>query len=174
MPLPAFLLIHMKLMLFTDFLQAHQSNLHPSDMFPLLNSTKKIFGGDANPSNNHRVRAGLRDLRERYIIRYLPEIPAVSPGQRSMRVRIWMKGNVMRCLSRITKKKHICMASLSIASEPLGFRPVVSSLFKAKGLRKSCQTHTRRSEWDREEGEFWREKAGEDEARLWCQTFHPS
>lgn len=37
--------VHMKLMLFTDFLQTHQSNLRPSDRFPLLDSTKKIFGG---------------------------------------------------------------------------------------------------------------------------------
>lgn len=63
LPLPTFLLIHMKLMLFTDFLQTHQSNLHPSDRFPLLNFTQ-IFGGDANPSNNHRVKTGLWDLRE--------------------------------------------------------------------------------------------------------------
>lgn len=43
LPLPTFLLIHMKLMLFTDFLQTHQSNLHPSDRFPLLNFTKKYL-----------------------------------------------------------------------------------------------------------------------------------
>lgn len=72
LPLYTSLLIHMKLMLFTDFLQTHQSNLHPSDRFPLLNFTK-IFGGDANASNNHRVKTGLWDLIETQIIKNLSE-----------------------------------------------------------------------------------------------------
>lgn len=82
MPLLALLLIHMKLMLFTDFLQTHQSNLHPSDRFPHLDFTK-IFGGDANPSNNHRVKTGLWDLRETETIRNLSENSAVSIRQRA-------------------------------------------------------------------------------------------
>lgn len=69
-------------MLFTDFLQTHQSNLHPSDRFPLLNFTK-IFRGDANPSNNHRVKAGLWDLREWYIIRNHSEHSTVDTRQKT-------------------------------------------------------------------------------------------
>lgn len=73
--------VHMKLMLFTDFMQTHQSNLRPSDWFPPLDSIKNTIwgGGDANTSNIHRVRGGLRNLTEPHIIRYLPEFPAVSP-----------------------------------------------------------------------------------------------
>lgn len=63
-------LIHMKLMLFTDFLQTHQSNLRPSDRFPPLNFTK-LFGGDANASNNRRVKTWLGDLSETKIIKNL-------------------------------------------------------------------------------------------------------
>lgn len=40
LPLPVFWLIHMKLMLFTHFLQTHQPNLHPPARFPPLSYTQ--------------------------------------------------------------------------------------------------------------------------------------
>lgn len=60
-------------MLFTDFLKTLQSRHHPSDRFPLLYFTKKIFGGDANLSNKLWVKTGLRSHIETQIIRTLPE-----------------------------------------------------------------------------------------------------
>lgn len=56
MPLSDFLLIHLKLMLFTNFLQTHQANLRPSDTFSHLSLKKSILQGDANYSNNHWVK----------------------------------------------------------------------------------------------------------------------
>lgn len=108
-------------MLFTDFLQTHQSNLHPSDRFPLLNFTK-IFGGDANPSNNHRVKTGLWDLRETQIIKNLSGYSTVSTRQRACMWAFEWKviqhvachGSQRKTTSSYCLLEHTCCQSLFV------------------------------------------------------------
>lgn len=108
-------------MLFTDFLQTHQSNLHPSDRFPLLNFTK-IFGGDANPSNNYRVKTGLRDLRETQIIKNLSGYSTVRTRQRACMWAFEWKviqhiachGSQRKTTSSYRLLEHTCCQSLFV------------------------------------------------------------
>lgn len=150
-------------MLFTDFLQTHQSNLHPSDRFPLLNFTK-IFRGDANPSNNHRVKAGLWDLREWYIIRNHSEHSTVNTRQKTCEWAFEWKV-IQHSTCHGSQRQTISSSQLlqpKSCQSLLVFCPVVTSVFKSEGPPHS--------ESEKQRGDLGCE-AGEKEAHFRRLTF---
>lgn len=136
LPLPTFLLIHMKLMLFTDFLQTHQSNLHPSDRFPLLNFTKKYLEVMQTPATATGSKQGCEISEKHKSSKNLSEYSTVKTRQRA---RMWAfewkviqhsacHGSQRKTTSSYRLLQHKSCQSLLV------FCPVVTSLLKGRGL----------------------------------------
>lgn len=110
---------------------------------PPLSHTKKkggkrYFGGDANPGNNHRVRTGLWDLREWYIIRNLPESSAVYPDkQRAAWAFEWKvipRHACHRWQRAASTCNHCPLQQESLQIHLRGVFSLVASAFKAEGM----------------------------------------
>lgn len=171
LPLPTFLLIHMKLMLFTDFLQTHQSNLHPSDRFPLLNFTKKYLEVMQTPATATGSKQGCEISEKHKSSKNLSEY---SPMKTRQRARMWAfewkviqhsacHGSQRKTTSSYRLLQHKSCQSLLV------FCPVVTSLFKAEG--SSQPPH---SEGENQRAGGLACGAGEAEAHLWGLTVSPT
>lgn len=146
--------VHMKLMLFTDFLQTHQSNLRLSDRFPLLDSTKNIFLGGGGVMQTPATTTGSEEGLE------------ISQNHRSSHISqgslLWVLDKERACeelnggdlalgLLRIKGgRTHRC--GLPQQQGLLGYcaaREVVSSLVEARrqSQAKSTQAHTHTNKW---------------------------
>lgn len=93
MPLCDFLLIHLKLMLFTNFLQTHQANLRPSDTFSHLSFQRNALQGDANYSNNHWVKTRLGEISGKHKPTRISQRIPHEHRTKIVHMNIWIKVN---------------------------------------------------------------------------------